>query len=175
MTQIESTLNAILQIPEIQQELAIVAGSADAAQAAADAANAAAATANDAAAANKAATALQGSYVSPDNILSAKDNGTSTEIDIAAHTRVYSDGTSVVVDLGAITGLAYSTTYYIYYDDPSRTGGSVSYQSTTDSTVAAQTGDRHTVGSVETPAAAAPPATGVAVRPPGVGTLQKAL
>lgn len=155
-----------------------------AAQNAADAANAAAATANAAAATAQTAatnaqtaaddatatTAIANSYVTGVTI-TATDAGANVTISITAHTRVYADGTSVSVNAGNITGLAYSTTYYIYYDQASRAGGAVTYQATTSSTTAAQLGDRHTVGSVTTPAAAGPPETGDFVLPPGVGSI----
>jgi hypothetical protein len=159
-----------------------------AAQAAADAANAAAAAAGAAAtAADAAATSAQ---TTADNItdaneigtsfvsgctITATDAGTDVTITISAHTRKYPqpDGSTVdvAVNGGSLTGRAYTTLYYVYYDDPTRAGGAVTYASTTSDTTAAQLGDRHLVGSVLTPAAAGGPTGGGTVRGPGVGSV----
>jgi hypothetical protein len=105
--------------------------------------------------------------------ITATDAGADVTITISAHTRHYPqpDGSTVDVAVsgGSLTGRAYSTTYYIYYDDPSRAGGAVTYQSTTSEATAAQIGDRHTVGGVTTPAALGAPKTGGYTRPPGPG------
>jgi hypothetical protein len=103
--------------------------------------------------------------------ITATDAGANVTVTVSAHTRVYGDGTSVPVNGGSVTGLAYSTVYYIYYDDPTRAGGAVTYLATTSETTAAQTGDRHLVGVVTTPAAAAPPVNGDYVRAPGIGNI----
>lgn len=158
----------------IESEVGALAA-ADAANAAAAAANAAAATAN-AAATTAQTTAdaitteanLVNSYVTG-LTLGATDAGASASISISAHTRVYGDGTSVSVNSGNLTGLSYSTAYYIYYDQASRAGGAVTYASTTTAATSAQTGDRHFVGVITTPAAAAGPTSGYGVSPPGIG------
>lgn len=148
-----------------------------AAQAAADAANAAAAAAQTAADDVQAAAdnivegdSLAKSFVSGATI-AANDAGASATATISAHTRHYPqpDGSTidVAVNGGSVTGLAYSTAYFIYYDDAARAGGAVTYQATTSDTTAAQLGDRHVVGRVVTPAAAAAPTGGVYTRPPG--------
>lgn len=151
------------------------------AQAAATAANAAAASATAAAAtANTAATTAQTAATSASEAsslatsgtsgltITATDAGASATITISAHTRVYGDGTSVAVSGGSVAGLAYSTVFYVYYDQPSRAGGAVTYLTTTSQATAAQTGDRHSLGAVTTPAAAAGPVTGSPNLPPGV-------
>ena len=148
-----------------------------AAQAAADAANAAAAAADTAAtnaqtaADGAAATAALSSSGVTGVTITGTDAGANATVSITAHTRVYGDGTSVSVNAGSVTGLAYSTLYYIYYDQASRAGGAVTYVATTSQTTAAQTGDRHLVGQVTTPAAAAPDTGGDYVGPPGVGNM----
>jgi hypothetical protein len=154
---------------------------ADAANAAAVLATAAAAAANTAATNAQttadditASSSLANSYVTgTPPIVSAIDAGADATITIAAHTRHYPqpDGSTVDVAVtgGSLTGLAYSTFYYIYYDDASRTGGAVTYHATTSADTAAQLGDRHTVGAVTTPAAAGPPEDGGFTRPPGSG------
>lgn len=167
MEKIETSVNAVIDAQN-------AADAANAAAAAADAAATAAQTAADnaqgAADEATATTAIANSYVSGVTI-TATDAGSNVTISISAHTRNYADGTNVSVNSGSITALAYSTTYYIYYDQASRAGGAVTYQATTSATTAAQLGDRHTVGSVATPAAAGPPATGDFVLPPGVGSI----
>lgn len=150
---------------------------ADTAQTAADAADTAAAAAQTAA--DTAATAAEGansvasltnSGVVGTSILTATDAGADATITVAAHTRVYGDGATVsVTGPTNITGLTYSTNYFVYYDDPTRADTTPSYQTTTSEATAAQTGDRHLVGMVTTPAAAAPPTDGFSVRAPGIG------
>lgn len=146
-------------------------------QAAADAANAAAAAAQASADAALAAAngtadayALANSYPTGLTITSVDVGaGTSSTINISAHSRVYATAppTTVSVDAGAIPSLAPSTRYYIYYDDPSRAGGSVAYVATTSKSNVAQVGDRHSVGTIVTPAPSAGPTNGGGVTPPG--------
>jgi hypothetical protein len=150
---------------------------ADAAQAAATAANAAAAAANAAAATAQTAADditteanLVNSYVTG-LTLGATDAGASASISISAHSRVYGNGATVSVNSGNLTGLSYSTAYYIYYDQASRAGGAVTYASTTNEATSAQTGNRHFVGVITTPAAAAGPTSGYGVSPPGIGSV----
>lgn len=155
---------------------------AQAAQAAAVVAQAAAVTAQSAAttaqtAADDAQTSADGanSVASLTNsgvtgcTITGADAGANVTVTISAHTRKYGDGTSVAVNGGTVTALAYTTTYFIYYDQASRLGGAVTYAATTSEATAAQTGDRHLVGMVVTPAAAAPNTDGDYVRVPGVG------
>jgi hypothetical protein len=101
--------------------------------------------------------------------ITATDAGSSVTITISAHTRVYpkADGstTNVAVTGGSITGQAYSTDLWIYYDQASRAGGAVSYQVST--SPIAQTGDRHSIGAIKTVAALDPPKPGNPIRPPG--------
>lgn len=131
---------------------------ADAANAAADAANAAA---DSVTAQSSLATSYVDKYVSP--LISANSSGNVT---IANHDRVYGDGTTVSVIGGVVvTGLSNPDVARIYYDDPTRAGGAVSYQFTVDAAVAAQVNDRHSVGAVEIPAAGTQDGGGVL--PPG--------
>jgi hypothetical protein len=162
--QIETQINDILGVQA-------ATAAANAAAAAADAAAVAAqTTADDITSAN----ALGNSYVTGATI-TATDAGADVTITISAHTRHYPqpDGTTVDVAVsgGSLTARAYSTTYYIYYDDASRAGGAVAYQSTTSEATAAQIGDRHTVGGVTTPAALGAAKTGGYTRPPGPGQI----
>ena len=160
MENIENAVNAVIDAQN----------AADAANAAAAAADAAAVAAQTAADDATAATAIANSYVTGVTI-TGTDAGANATISISAHTRYYADGTNVAVNSGSVTGLAYSTLYYIYYDQASRAGGAVTYQATTSEATAAQVGDRHTVGSVTTPAGGGGPVTGDFVYPPGVGNI----
>src|SRR5690606_13036501 len=92
---------------------------------------------------------------------------------ISAHSRVYGNGTIVSVNAGTISGLDHDTYYYIYYDDPTRTGGAVSYQATTIEANAAQINDRHLVGAVRTPEIGNPPELGAVKPGPGLGGLRR--
>lgn len=161
---------------ELIEALAAAVAAIAAAQAAADSANAAAAAAQTVADNIVASDELRSSYVDGTNVLIGSDAGTDATITIAAHDRKYpqGDGSTVTVAVGggALTGLAYSTQYFVYYDDPTRAGGAVTYAATTSASTAAQTGARHLVGSVVTPAALGAPTPGGTVRPPGVGTLE---
>jgi hypothetical protein len=102
--------------------------------------------------------------------LSGVADGATAKITISVHTRVYTDLT-VNLDAGTLTGLAYATTYFVYYDDEDREGGAVSYMTTTNPTVAVTSAPhpyRHFVGTVTTPATSGdPPETGGVVTPPG--------
>lgn len=128
------------------------------------AANAAQSTANTV----KRDDSISTSWTSPGTILSAADAGADATITIAGHTRKYSDNTAVAVTGASLTALAYSTKYYIYYDQTSRAGGAVTFHATTDPNVAKANAaaGRHECGNILTPAAAAPPTSG-GYTPPG--------
>jgi hypothetical protein len=59
-------------------------------------------------------------------------SGTATTINVSSFSIYYGFGT-VSYNSGSITGLAYGVKYYVFVDDPSYSGGSVSYQQTTNS------------------------------------------
>jgi hypothetical protein len=144
---IAKTLNAISALPEIQ---AALVGLDTATQAALDAA-AAAQTAADSAQGQidnqvREAT-LANSYIDPDSVISS----TSTTITVLAHTRYYGDGTSVSVNGGMVSTTAVGDIDFVYYLDPTRTGGAVTYIAEAN-TNPAQTGDTHVVGAVTVPA-----------------------
>lgn len=174
-------------VQKIEEALAALEGAiaaVAAAQAAADNANAAAAVATAAAADAQDATDavtrennLVNSYVDgTPPILTATDAGANVTIAVAAHTRVYGDGSTLAITGGNVTGQAYSVPkLYIYYVDATRADTTPTFLATTDPTVAAQTGDTHLIGSTPTPAAAAPPETGDSVAPPGIGNLYEFL
>lgn len=143
---------------------------ANAAQADANAAQADANTAQTTANTVKRDDSISTSWTSPGEILSASDAGSSATITIAAHTRKYTDVTSKSVNGGSITGLAYSTTYTVYYDQTGRTGGSVTYHATTDPNtgLANAAAGRHFCGKITTPASGGSSTSG-GVSPPSGG------
>lgn len=141
-----------------------------AALAAAGIATAAASEATSATAAQKAETSIVNSFptnfagVSP---VSADSLGNVT---IANHDRQYGDTTlnpTVAVTGGVVaTGQLSPALVRIYYDDPARAGGAVTYLFTVDpADPPVQGGNRHVVGAVTIPAAGS--SDGGYVRPPG--------
>lgn len=162
ITQIESNLNDVLSA---QAAAAAAQGAANTAQAAANTAAIAAAAAQTAAdnaqgASDDAATlqALQASGVDETTVITAHDAGSNVTVSVNAHTRYYGDGTNASVSGGSVTGLAYNTLVYIFYDDAARAGGAVTYQASVSSAnvqPSVTNPDRHYVGSVMTPVALA--------------------
>lgn len=65
--------------------------------------------------------------------LSASDAGASATISVAAHSLDMSTG-PVSYNAGSITGLAYSTKYFVYCVDAAYAGGAVTYLASTDAT-----------------------------------------
>lgn len=167
----KSIEDAINGIQDALTAAGIAQAAADDAQAAADAAQAAADSAQAAADGAGTTSKLSGSGVSG-LTLQGVDAGSNASITISAHTRVYSDGTQVSVGANSLTGLAYSTVYYVYYDDPAFAGGAVSYVATTIQADAAQVNGRHLVGEVTTPAALGPANDGLKPAVPGFGQLE---
>lgn len=162
MTEIEKTLNAILAIPAIEAALEDL----DEAVANANSAAAAAQAAADSAKSNE---SLINSYISGFTapLISADSSGNVT---IANHQRVYGDSTlnpTRSVTGGTIsTAAAANSTVRVYYSDPTRAGGAVTYQFTVDpATPMAQGGNIHSVGAVIIPATGTD--DGNFVRPPG--------
>lgn len=176
MTQLEDILNQLLALPVIQDAIDNLDTAVADAQSAADAANTAAAAANSAAGtaqattdAQKAETSLVNSFVQNFTapLISADSAGTVT---VANHDRVYGD--VILNPAVSVTGGSFATTASIgdvvrvYYDDPGRAGGSVTYQYTIDPTASpVQSGNRHSVGAVTIPAVGTQ--DGNYVRPPG--------
>lgn len=178
-TEMHRRINAIIdQVEGNITDLSDVLAQVVAAQSAADAAAADAASAQTTAnTANTTANTVQrddsiaDSWVSPGTPLSATDAGANATITIAAHTRKYNDATSVSVNGGSLTGRSYSTLYYIYYDQTSRAGGAVTYQSATNpnTALAGAAAGRHYVGKITTPAAGGGGTTGTYNPPSGGG------
>lgn len=169
LAQIEKTLNAILDIPAIQDAVTAAQTAADTAQIAADTAQAAASTAQEQTIAQRSGTSLNNSYAAgyTGNLIEATSSGS---IIIQDHTRVYGD--TVLNPSVAVTGSTFASgasvgdVVRIYYDDPSRVGGAVVYQFTIDpATAPVQTGDRHVVGAVQIPSSGT--GTGKGIRGPG--------
>jgi len=104
-------------------------------------------------------TPAHSSYRPLTNPLTGHDAGSSATINVAAFTmRV--PGQDISENSGSITGLAYNTLYYVYFDDPNFTGGTVSYQATTAKETALDVAARLFVGSIQTPLAGALDTTG---------------
>lgn len=165
---INGSFDLLNYLADIQAQVEAAQAAAVAAQATADAAQA---TADEALAAGGGeALALSASFPSGLTI-SAVDvmAGTSSTINISAHSRTYATTppTTVAVNAGSITMLAPNTRYFIYYDQASRLGGTVAYVETTTQADVAQVGDRHSVGVITTPVASGGPTTGAATTPPG--------
>lgn len=150
LNQLEKTLNAILDIPAIQQAVLDAQAAADTAQAAADTAQAV--VDNQASEASLISSYTSG-FTPP--LITADNLGNVT---LANHTRVY--GNPSLNPNRSVTGATIPTTatagqiVRVYYDDPSRVGGAVTYLYTIDpAPPPVQTGNRHSVGAVEIPAA----------------------
>jgi hypothetical protein len=110
------------------------------------------------------------SYTAPSLVVSAADVGTDVTITIAAHTRIYADGTQLAVGGGSFTGKAFTTDYGIFYDDPTLSDTTPTYQITT-SLAQAQNNyanGRHFVATIKTPADGAAGTSG-GTTPPGSG------
>lgn len=161
LQQLGAAFNELAAIPEIRDLVAQAQAAAEAAQGAAETAQNAAdaaqgvadGAASDAAAARREA-ALVNSYIVPSRVLEASD----TLITIDPHTRFYADGTSVPVDGDTIAPTAPGVVNYVFYDDPTRAGGTVTYL--VDTAAPVQTGNRHVVGAVNVPGVGDPPNEG---------------
>ena len=144
---VAEAINALAAIPEIREALLNLGDGLQNLDMATQAALEAADQAQQATDSTKRESALQSSYIVPASVLSA----TPTTITIAAHTRYYSDGTTAAVNGSSMPATIPNDVDYVYYDDPTRSGGAVAYVVTTSPPV--QTGDRHVVGAVQIPAA----------------------
>lgn len=147
-------------IDELAEQLALIVAVDDKAEAAQ-------ATADEALAGGgemSPTTSLKLSY--PDGVtITGSDLGADAAINISAHTRLYGNGDMVAVDVGNVVSLAYSTGYFVSYDDPPRTGGAVTYFEITTNEADARSSptnpNRHYVGSIVTPGPGDPATTGV--------------
>lgn len=160
-TDIETEVGALAAAQAAEAAAATAQTAAATAQTAADAAQS---SADDAATVAK----LTGSGVVGCTI-AASDAGADATITISAHTRIYGDGATLAAGGGSVTGLAYSTTYFVYYDDATFADTTPAYLATTSETTAAQVGVRHLVGQATTPAALGADIPGFKVDPSGIG------
>jgi hypothetical protein len=83
--------------------------------------------------------------------LTAADVGSTATVSIASHSVQFGFGT-VAYGAGEISGLSFSTVYYIYADDPDYEGGAVTYVATTNANLVTAGNGRYYVGKVTTPA-----------------------
>jgi hypothetical protein len=104
-------------------------------------------------------TGANATYRPLSNPLTAHDAGSSATINVAAFTMQVA-GIQLPISAGAITGLAYGTLYYVYYDDPALLGGIVVFHATTIKEIAIALADRFYVGSITTPVAGQPDTIG---------------
>lgn len=98
-------------------------------------------------------------------------DATDTTITISDHTRRYSD-VDVEVDGDTLTGLTAETQYHLYYDDPDRAGGAVTYHATEDyfeAFLSAANPRRHYAGFVKTDVSGGTGTSGGGSLPPGGG------
>lgn len=86
------------------------------------------------------------------NPLTGTDAGSDTTLDVANFTmRVAGNDVSITGSSTAITGLAFDTLYYIYYDDTTFAGGAVTFVQTTTKETGIDSKNRFFVGSIRTP------------------------
>ncbi len=116
--------------------------------------------------------ALINSYTDPTLVLSAmtETGGAAASITVVNHNRVYADAakTTVAIVGKTFSGLPLNTVFYLYYDDATRAGGAVDIKYSQDNLDAAQTGIRHSLGSIQTGTATdTTPTPGGGVDPPG--------
>lgn len=91
--------------------------------------------------------------------VTAVDAGSNASINVASHSVQFGFGT-VSYNSGSVTGLNYSTLYYVYVDDPDYQGGAVVYLATTNANLVTAGNGRYYVGKVTTPAASGGPTGG---------------
>jgi hypothetical protein len=165
MGNIEKAVNEVLAIPEIQTAI-------DAANAAAASANAAAAVAQNTADNQASELSLVSSYIDPDSFTGDLISFSSTgSVTVKTHTRIYGNSTlnpsvSVTGSTFSVTGTAGGDIIRVYYSDPLRAGGAVTYITTVDpDSPLAQSGDTHSVGAGSVPGTGTNP--GQYIKPPG--------
>lgn len=83
--------------------------------------------------------------------LTAADVGATATITVAAFT-LYIGSLSVAYNSGSITGLSFSTVYYVYCDDANLAGGTVTFSATTSRLTPSQANARIYLGKITTPA-----------------------
>lgn len=95
------------------------------------------------------------SHTSPTTIVHATDTGTTSNIVIDNHTRVYGDGTTLSITGATITGAPADTIVALYYDDTTLAVAAPTFHyTTTYPTAQAVAADgRHFMGFIKTPVA----------------------
>jgi hypothetical protein len=112
--------------------------------------------------------AIGSSFTKPGLVATAAAGGSSVTITIANHDRFYGDSTSAAVLGAPLSGIPFSASsstpdkVAIYYDDPGREGGTVTYHHTTDLLVAQNNyvSGRHYVATLEIPVSGGAPTSG---------------
>jgi hypothetical protein len=97
------------------------------------------------------------------NPLTGHDAGSNVTINIAAFTMRTSSKGDISENSGSVTGLSYNTLYYIYFSDPSLSGGAVTHIATTTRETAISNGGatgQFFVGSIITPLSGQPDTIG---------------
>jgi hypothetical protein len=112
---------------------------------------------------------ISASSMEPGDVLTGEDAGANARIVIANHVRRYDDGSGTNITGTTLTGRAYSTKYFVYYDDNTLADTTPSFQTTTNASIARPNKalGRHYVGGVTTPAAAGAPTSGGGTAPGG--------
>jgi hypothetical protein len=100
------------------------------------------------------------SYRPLTNPLTGHDAGSNATVNIASFTNRTSSKGDISYNSGSITALSYGTLYFIYFDDGSLAGGTVTYHASATKTDALNGSGRFFVGSVTTPIATAPDTIG---------------
>jgi len=91
-----------------------------------------------------------GEFTESGTSLSSFDAGADATISVGAFSRDFSGATTVSYNSGSVTGLSFATQYYVYARDPSRTGGAVTYQASTNLTDVVNDVDNIYMGKVTT-------------------------
>ena len=186
LAQIEKNINDLSILPTVTNDTATALSTANTAQTIANVAQSTADTAQGiATVASTAATSAQttadtvtsdvsivNSYIPPSSFTAPLISITSAGVlTIANHSRVYENSSlnptvSVTGASTTVAGTSAGSVVRIYYSDPSRAGGVVSYQTTIDpANPPIQGGNIHCVGVVTVPASGS--ATGNVIKGPG--------
>jgi hypothetical protein len=99
------------------------------------------------------------SLVLTSNPLTATDAGASATVNVAGFAAQVA-GKTVTYNSGSITALSYSTLYWVFFNDPTLSGGAVTYLASTSKPDTLNSTGNLFVGSVQTPAALASNTTG---------------
>jgi len=100
------------------------------------------------------------------NPLSASENGSTATIAIAAFNITYGFGV-INYNLGSISGLATDTDHFVFFDDPDKQGGAVTYQASTDFKDITGNDGRIFIGGIKTPGAGSGGGGSPPTNPPG--------